>query len=85
VKLCTSLKGPVAEVPGPHGVISGGIPAQRLDCAVVSRVLAEVFEPEQRRSLALEDIGNPAERVVEVPDGDADTLGHLHARRDDLW
>ena len=51
---------------------SGSPVLQRLDDTIVGRVLLKVLEPQQRGALALKDVGDPAEGVVEVPDGDAD-------------
>ena len=44
----------------------------------------EVVEPEESGTLALEDVGNPAEGVVEVPEGDTDASGRLSAATDSL-
>jgi hypothetical protein len=47
-------------------------------------VLGEVLKPQQRGALALENEGNPAERVIKVPDGDADAAADLDAGTDNL-
>lgn len=44
----------------------------------------EVLEPQKRVALAGEDVGDPAEGVVEVPEGDADAGFDLGAGADDL-
>ena len=51
---------------------------------MVSRVDAKVVEPEEGVALALEDVGDPAEGVVKVPQGDADAGGVLDAGSDGL-
>jgi hypothetical protein len=54
------------------------------ESSVVGRVGSEVVEPEKSGTLALEDVGNPAEGIVEVPEGDADTGWRLSASTDGL-
>lgn len=46
---------------------------ERSQGTVVGGVDGEVIEPEKSSTLALEDVGDPAEGVVEVPESDADT------------
>lgn len=58
---------------------------QRLDDAIISRVLLKVLEPQRRGALALEHVGHPAEGVIEVPDGDADAGVDLDAGADGLF
>jgi hypothetical protein len=52
---------------------------QRLDNSVVGRMSGEVLKPQERSTLTREDIGNPAERVIEIPDGNADAAPDLDA------
>lgn len=52
--------------------------------AVIRWVDGEVLEPEERVALAGEDVGDPAEGVVEVPEGDANAGVDLGAGPDDL-
>lgn len=52
--------------------------------AVVGGVDGEVVEPEKSGTLALEDVGDPAEGVVEVPEGDANAGFSLGAAADGL-
>lgn len=47
-------------------------------------MLGEVLKPEQGRALAGKDGRDPAEGVVEVPDGDADAAADLDARANGL-
>lgn len=63
---------------------SGSPVLQRLDDTIVGRVLLKVLEPQQRGALALKDVGDPAEGVVEVPDGDADAGVDLDTGADGL-
>lgn len=65
-------------------VVSPSLVGQSLDDAVVGRVLAEVLEPEKGGTLALENEGDPAEGVIEIPDGDTDASVDLDACSDDL-
>ncbi len=61
-----------------------GLVGQGLNDTIISRVLGEVVEPEQRGALAREDRRDPGKRVVEVPDGDADAAADLNAGANDL-
>ena len=74
----------VDEVSAAGGAAALGLVGQSLDHAVVGGVLGEVLEPQQRRALALENKGNPAEGVIKVPDGDADAAADLDASTDNL-
>lgn len=51
---------------------------------VVGRVDAEILEPEKGLALTGEDVGDPAEGVVEVPESDADAGLGLGAAADSL-
>lgn len=66
----------------------GGSPAglvgQGLDDTIVGGVLAKVLEPEEGSALTLEDVGNPAEGVIEIPEGDTNALLDLNAGADNL-
>jgi hypothetical protein len=55
-----------------------------LNDAVVGGVLAEVLEPQEGSTLALEEVGDPAEGIIEVPDGDTDAAADLDAGADDV-
>jgi hypothetical protein len=74
----------VNEVGAAGGAAALGLVGQSLDHAVVGGVLGEVLKPQQRGALALENEGNPAERVIKVPDGDADAAADLDAGTDNL-
>ena len=52
------------------GLARRGLVLQRLDNGIVGRVLLEVLKPQQSVTLTFEHIGNPAEGVIEVPEGD---------------
>ena len=51
---------------------------------MVRWVDAKVLEPQERIALALEDVWDPAEWVVEVPESNADAGGVLDASPDGL-
>lgn len=57
---------------------------QGLNDSIVSRVDSEIAMPEKSISLALEDIGNPAKGIIEIPDSDADAAADLDASADSL-
>lgn len=63
---------------------AGGPVGKGLDDAIVGGVLGEILEPQQSGALALKDEGDPAEGVVEVPDGDTDAATDLDASADNL-
>lgn len=52
--------------------------------AVVGGVLAPVLKPEEGSTLAGENIGHPAEGVIEIPDGDTDAALDLDASANSL-
>ena len=57
---------------------------ERIQNAKVGRVGSEVLEPEQGIALAGENVGHPAEGVVEVPEGNTDAGVDLGASADSL-
>ncbi len=61
-----------------------GLVGEGLDDAIVRGVVGEVLEPQERGALGGEDGGDPAEGVIEVPEGDADAAADLDAGADDL-
>lgn len=65
--------------------LSGLASLQSLNDTVVSRVGAEVVEPEKSGALTGEDEGDPAEGIIEVPDGDTDAPVDLDASSDGLF
>jgi hypothetical protein len=44
---------------------------EALNAAIIGRVLLKVIKPEKSGTLALEDVRDPAEGIVEVPEGNA--------------
>jgi hypothetical protein len=62
-----------------------GLVGQGLDDAIVGGVLGEVLKPQQGSALALKDVGDPAEGVIEVPESDADAAADLDASANNLF
>ena len=62
-----------------------GLVGQGLDNAIVGGMLAEVGKPEQSSALGGEDGRDPAEGVIEVPDGDTNAAADLDASTDNLY